>query len=101
MELFGFINLFGDFFPVVLGFLRQLPFIGPILRGPVIGPVLLKKSLLMNRHWTGWLDHGSYLYEFIMSRDFMHRRIIPTCFLNGRDVRQGPSMWRKHNRALS
>lgn len=39
IELFGFINLFGDFFPVVLGFLRQLPFIGTVLRGPYIGPV--------------------------------------------------------------
>ena len=39
VELFGFINLFGDFFPVVLGFLRQLPFIGPVLRGPYIGTV--------------------------------------------------------------
>jgi hypothetical protein len=39
VELFGFINLFGDFFPVILGFLRQLPFIGPVLRAPYIGPV--------------------------------------------------------------
>ena len=39
VEVFGFINLFGDFFPVVLGFLRQLPFIGPVLRGPYIGAV--------------------------------------------------------------
>jgi len=39
VEVFGFINLFGDFFPVVLGFLRQFPVIGPILRGPYIGPV--------------------------------------------------------------
>ena len=39
VEVFGFINLFGDFFPVVLGFLRQLPFVGPVLRGPYIGAV--------------------------------------------------------------
>lgn len=39
VEVFGFINLFGDFFPVVLGFLRQLPVVGSVLRGPYIGPV--------------------------------------------------------------
>jgi len=39
VEAFGFINLFGDFFPVILGFLRSLPFVGPILRGPYIGPI--------------------------------------------------------------
>ena len=44
VELFGFVNLFGDFFPVVLGFLRQLPFIGPVLRGPYIGPVFPKNQ---------------------------------------------------------
>jgi hypothetical protein len=45
VEVFGFINLFGDFFPVVLGFLRSLPFIGPVLRGPYIGPVCLSIPL--------------------------------------------------------
>jgi len=40
IEVFGFINLFGDFFPVILGFLRSLPVVGPILRGPYIGPAL-------------------------------------------------------------
>ena len=59
VEIFGFLNLFGcvafifpdggfelivffgfsDFFPVVVTFLRQLPFIGNILSLPYIGPV--------------------------------------------------------------
>jgi len=47
VEVFGFVNLFGDFFPVVLGFLRQLPVVGPILRGPYIGAVLSRKSFLI------------------------------------------------------
>ena len=47
VEVFGFINLFGDFFPVVLGFLRQLPVVGPILRGPYIGPVRSRYASLM------------------------------------------------------
>ncbi|KAF8305155.1 golgi transporter, partial [Clavulina sp. PMI_390] len=36
VETFGFLNLFGDFFPVVLTFLRQLPVIGNILSMPYI-----------------------------------------------------------------
>ncbi|EAU91323.2 golgi transporter [Coprinopsis cinerea okayama7 len=36
VETFGFLNLFGDFFPVVVTFLRQLPFIGNILSLPYI-----------------------------------------------------------------
>jgi len=40
VETFGFLNLFGDFFPVVLTFLRQLPFIGHVLSLPYIGRVV-------------------------------------------------------------
>jgi len=36
IETFGFLNLFGDFFPVVLTFLRQLPVIGTLLNLPYI-----------------------------------------------------------------
>ncbi|KAG6821049.1 hypothetical protein H0H93_007939 [Arthromyces matolae] len=36
VETFGFLNLFGDFFPVVITFLRQLPFIGTALSLPYI-----------------------------------------------------------------
>ncbi|KJA27668.1 hypothetical protein HYPSUDRAFT_83392 [Hypholoma sublateritium FD-334 SS-4] len=36
IETFGFLNLFGDFFPVVITFLRQLPFIGTFLSLPYI-----------------------------------------------------------------
>ncbi|KAI0812610.1 Got1-domain-containing protein [Irpex lacteus] len=39
VETFGFLNLFGDFFPVILTFLRQLPFIGNILQLPYIRDV--------------------------------------------------------------
>eukprot|EP00924_Labyrinthula_sp_SR-Ha-C_P015617 maker-scaffold_4-snap-gene-5.66-mRNA-1 protein AED:0.01 eAED:0.01 QI:53/1/1/1/0/0/2/1131/170 len=34
VELFGFINLFGQFFPVVFSVLRGLPIIGPVLSLP-------------------------------------------------------------------
>ncbi|ORZ39710.1 vesicle transport protein [Catenaria anguillulae PL171] len=34
IEVFGFINLFGDFFPVVIAFLRRIPVIGPLLSAP-------------------------------------------------------------------
>jgi hypothetical protein len=40
LELFGFINLFGDFFPVIINFLRRLPVIGTLLSLPVIAQVL-------------------------------------------------------------
>ncbi|CAE6417273.1 unnamed protein product [Rhizoctonia solani] len=36
IETFGFLNLFGDFFPVIVTFLRQLPFIGTFLSLPYI-----------------------------------------------------------------
>ncbi|KAF9506204.1 hypothetical protein BS47DRAFT_1429769 [Hydnum rufescens UP504] len=40
IETFGFLNLFGDFFPVVLTFLRQLPILGTLLNLPYIRPAL-------------------------------------------------------------
>jgi len=40
IETFGFLNLFGDFFPVVITFLRQLPFIGTALSLPYIRAVV-------------------------------------------------------------
>ncbi|KAI9569730.1 Got1-domain-containing protein [Boletus coccyginus] len=40
VEIFGFLNLFGDFFPVVLTFLRQLPLVGTFLSLPYIRPVI-------------------------------------------------------------
>ncbi|CAE6332745.1 unnamed protein product [Rhizoctonia solani] len=40
IETFGFLNLFGDFFPVIVSFLRQLPFIGTFLNLPYIKGVV-------------------------------------------------------------
>lgn len=42
VEGFGFVNLFGDFFPVALGFARRLPIIGHILELPPVRFVLDK-----------------------------------------------------------
>jgi len=44
VELFGFINLFGDFFPIVIAFLRRLPLIGNVLNLPFISALLDKIS---------------------------------------------------------
>jgi len=44
VETFGFLNLFGDFFPVVVTFLRQLPFIGTFLSMPYIRDAVDKIS---------------------------------------------------------
>ncbi|KAI0317199.1 vesicle transport protein [Amylostereum chailletii] len=40
LETFGFLNLFGDFFPVILTFLRQLPFVGQFLSMPYVRDVV-------------------------------------------------------------
>ncbi|KAJ7287385.1 hypothetical protein C8J57DRAFT_1430967 [Mycena rebaudengoi] len=40
VETFGFLNLFGDFFPVIVTFLRQLPFLGTVLSLPYIRDVV-------------------------------------------------------------
>jgi len=49
VEGFGFLNLFGDFFPVVLAFLRNMPVIGNFLQLPFVRSVtdrLVTKSRL-------------------------------------------------------
>lgn len=42
VESLGIIGLFGDFFGVIVQFLRSMPIIGPILSHPVIAPVVDK-----------------------------------------------------------
>eukprot|EP00180_Rhodochaete_pulchella_P002972 Plantae.Rhodophyta-Rhodochaete_pulchella.ctg47629.p2 GENE.Plantae.Rhodophyta-Rhodochaete_pulchella.ctg47629~~Plantae.Rhodophyta-Rhodochaete_pulchella.ctg47629.p2 ORF type:complete len:152 (-),score=18.20 Plantae.Rhodophyta-Rhodochaete_pulchella.ctg47629:51-461(-) len=36
VEAFGFVNLFGDFFPVAVSFARRMPVLGNILNLPVL-----------------------------------------------------------------
>jgi len=40
VELFGILNLFGTFFPLVFSVLRTVPIIGTFLNLPVVAPVI-------------------------------------------------------------
>eukprot|EP00127_Corallochytrium_limacisporum_P002249 Clim_evm37s109 gene=Clim_evmTU37s109 len=40
VEGFGFLNLFGDFFPTIISFLRRTPIIGPLLNLPVVAQII-------------------------------------------------------------
>jgi len=40
VELFGIVNLFGNFFPYVVAFLRQFPVLGTLLRAPIVDRVV-------------------------------------------------------------
>ncbi|KAI9018407.1 Got1/Sft2-like family-domain-containing protein [Hyaloraphidium curvatum] len=40
VETVGFVNLFGDFFPVIVSFLRRLPVIGTFLSLPFVAPIV-------------------------------------------------------------
>jgi hypothetical protein len=42
MELFGIANLFGNFFPVIVAFLKKIPFLGPCLQHKYVKPVIDK-----------------------------------------------------------
>ncbi|KAK9380914.1 Got1/Sft2-like family-domain-containing protein [Kockiozyma suomiensis] len=40
IEFCGIMALFGDFFSVIISFLRSLPFIGPVLSSPFVAPTI-------------------------------------------------------------
>lgn len=40
VEGFGILQLFGDFFAVIVSFLRSMPVIGPFLSHPAVAPVV-------------------------------------------------------------
>ena len=42
LELFGILNLFGNFFPIVISIFRSMPLIGPVVNYPPIARVLDK-----------------------------------------------------------
>lgn len=52
LEAFGFVNLFGDFFPVVIAFLKRTPVIGKLLMLPGVRTV---------RHCCSLLHHHSII----------------------------------------
>lgn len=40
LEVWGFLNLFGKFFPIAVSFLKNIPFIGPCLSLPVVSQIV-------------------------------------------------------------
>lgn len=42
IEFLGILNLFGDFFSIIVQFLRSLPIIGDILKNPRVAPLIDK-----------------------------------------------------------
>lgn len=40
IEMVGILALFGDFFAVIVAFLRSMPVIGPVLSHPAVAPVI-------------------------------------------------------------
>jgi hypothetical protein len=40
LEGFGFINLFGNFLPTVLGFARQIPGLSHVLDAPIVAQIV-------------------------------------------------------------
>ena len=59
IEIFGFVNLFGNFFPVAMGFVKRVPYVGPLVeKGLNLIPglkdyVLKKKAELGNSGLLG------------------------------------------------
>ena len=48
VEVFGILNLFGNFFPIILSLLRNMPIIGPVLNHPIT-----QKVGQSTDEWTG------------------------------------------------
>ena len=42
VEAFGFLNLFGSFFPLAIHFFRTLPYVGGFLNLPVVSTIVDK-----------------------------------------------------------
>lgn len=58
IEFLGILSLFGDFFGVIVTFLRSLPVIGPLLSNPYIAPVSIlehREILKLDSRWFLWL----------------------------------------------
>ena len=52
VEVFGILNLFGNFFPIVLSLLRNMPVVGPVLQHPVFTKVSQAADRLGQRRHT-------------------------------------------------
>ena len=52
MEVFGILNLFGNFFPIILSLLRNMPVIGPVLQHPIFTKVSQAADKLGQRRQT-------------------------------------------------
>ena len=52
VEVFGILNLFGNFFPIILSLLRNMPVVGPVLSHPIFTKVSQAADRLGQRRQT-------------------------------------------------
>lgn len=55
LEGFGFVNLFGNFFPIALQAMRQMPYVGNVLSMPGVSVVADKLAGVDQRHTRSWV----------------------------------------------
>ena len=60
VESFGFVNLFGNFFPVALTWMRSMPYLGALLNAPVVKQCLDKLANLKDDPRVQKATEGSW-----------------------------------------
>lgn len=70
IEGFGFVNLFGNFFPIALQAMRQMPYIGSVLSMPGVSGVADKLAGVDPRHSRNWVRSCSLSCVWSLSSSY-------------------------------